>query len=228
MITGDEAGAPGELPAVGYAPSVPRPPIGFAIDVPDHWTVLDLDPATSEAWLSAFLSGRLSDRPHTERQRALARRALRALLDQLREQQVFLAAILAADVGGEPVSASATLAWRRLGPPGSPLPIDGVARVATEAPAELGEDRSERLVEMVRLPTGPAVRVASARATAVPGTDAVPTMAQTQHLVPVLDTGWLALLTTSTANPSLVAGVDEVADQMAESLAFTPIPAGRD
>ncbi|MBW3612092.1 MAG: hypothetical protein KY438_11295 [Actinobacteria bacterium] len=82
-------------------------------------------------------------------------------------------------------------------------------------------------MEVVTLPAGPAVRVTSARAVAVPGTDAVPTMAQTQHLVPVLDTGWLALLTTSTANPSLVAGVDEVADQMAESLAFTPIPAGR-
>ncbi len=167
----------------------PSPADGFPIDVPDHWTVLDLDPATSEAWLSAFLSNRLSDRPHTQPE-GLARRALRSLLDQLREQQVFFAAILAADVGGEPVSASATLAWRRLGPAGSTLPIDGLARVATEAPAEAGEDRSERLVEVVTLPAGPAVRVTSA-GVAVPG--------RCRSTVPDPPTGWS--LTTSTANP---------------------------
>jgi hypothetical protein len=46
----------------------------------------------------------------------------------------------------------------------------------------------------------------------------------TQYLVPVLDTGWLAVITTTTANPELAAAVEEVGDEMAVSLVFEVSP----
>jgi NADPH-dependent ferric siderophore reductase len=41
-------------------------------------------------------------------------------------------------------------------------------------------------------------------------------------VVPVLDTGWLALLTGTTGVPALAAAVETVTDAVAESLSFGP------
>lgn len=213
-----------DLPAVGY-PDVPRPPIGFSIDVPDHWTLLDLDPTSGETWVSAFLSARLAGRTQASAERGPARRALLSLLQQLRGEQVFMALILAAEAGGELYSASATLAWRQLEPFGVAIPVEGLAKVYRQAPAGTRKDLDDRQVEIVTLPAGPAVRVSSTRTVELAGIEAPP-VAQTQHVVPVLQSSWLALLTTSTANPSLVPAVDDIADEMADSLTFTPVPPG--
>ena len=40
---------------VGVDPAAPRPPIGFRLDVPDAFTSLDLDPATSDASIEQLL-----------------------------------------------------------------------------------------------------------------------------------------------------------------------------
>ena len=41
--------------AIGVDPAAPRPPIGFRLDVPDEFTSLDLDPASSDASIEALL-----------------------------------------------------------------------------------------------------------------------------------------------------------------------------
>lgn len=206
------------LPPAGFAPGVPRPPVGFSIEVPDHWFVLDLDPGTWDEWLDAFLDQRLAGRPRAERERGPARRAMRELLERLHAEQVFVAAILVAEVQHHPVSASATLAWRQVDLGGDDLSLEGLREVYVRAPASPGEDLRQRRVDIVELPAGGAVKVATREAAApLPGQPPVPATV-TQYLVPVLDTGWLAVITTSTGNLELAAGVEQVADLMASSL----------
>ena len=208
------------LPATGYAADVPRPPIGVSIDVPEHWTVLDLNPGTWDVWLDAFLDERLAGRPNASRERGPARKALLNILRQLHGEKVFLAAILAAEVGGDLVSASATLAWRELDLGGDKMSLEGLRRVYARAAASPGEDLTARRVELVELPAGGAVKVVSREPVRVPGTKKARPVSMTQYLVPVLDTDWLAVITTTTGNPPLSAGVEEVADGMARSLSF--------
>ncbi|MDQ3641822.1 MAG: hypothetical protein M3450_10300 [Actinomycetota bacterium] len=64
------AGAVTDLPPAGYAAGVPLPALGFSIDVPDRWTVLDLNPDTWDGSLDAFLDQRLSGRPTAAQERA--------------------------------------------------------------------------------------------------------------------------------------------------------------
>ena len=213
------------LPPAGYAADVPRPPIGFSIDVPDHWTVVDLNPETWDEWVDAFLAQRLAGRPHAERERGPARRALLDLLRQLHGQGVFMAAILAADVGGELVSASATLAWRELDAGGEGIPLAGLREVYARAPASPSEDLDERRVEVVDLGAGGGVKVAKRETMGLPVMREARPVAVTQYFVPVPDSAWLAVLTATTANPTLVPGVEAVVDAMAASLGFHRGPA---
>ncbi len=208
------------LPPAGYAADVPHPAIGFSIDVPDHWTVLDLDPDSWDNWLGAFLDQRLAGRPNASRERGPAGKALLDLLRQLHEGKVFMAAILAAEVGGDLVSASATLAWRKLDTDGEAIPVEGLRQVYLRAPASPGEDVAARSVEQVALPVGGAVKVVSRESSRVPGTSKSQPVDIVQYLVPVLDTDWLAVITATTGNPPVAAGVEEVADGMAVSLGF--------
>jgi hypothetical protein len=210
------------LPPAGYAAGIPRPPIGFSIDVPDHWTVLDLDPDTWDGWLDAFLDQRLAGRPDRAAERGRARRSLLDLLRQVNQAKVFMAAILAAEVGGDLVSASATLAWSKLETHGEGIPMAGLREVYVRAPASPGEDMAARRVEAVQLPAGGAVKVATRQTMRLPGVDQPCPVALTQYFVPVLATDWLAVITTSTANKPLVPGVEEVAAGMATTLRFTP------
>jgi hypothetical protein len=210
------------LPSPGYAAGVPRPSVGFSIDVPDHWVVLDLNPQTWDAWLRAFLHERLAGRAGARQERGPARRALLTLLRQLHAEKVFMAAILAAEVGGGLFSASATLAWRKLDLGGEGIPLDGLREVYIRAPAGPGEDLAERRVEIVRVRAGGAVKVSTRetmRLSTMPETRPV---AITQYFVPVLDTEWLAVITATTGDPALEPGVEQVADAMAASLAFIP------
>ncbi len=209
------------LPPAGYAADVPHPAIGFSIDVPDHWTVLDLNPETWDVWLGAFLDQRLAGRPKASRERGPARTALRDLLLQLHEGKVFMAAILAADVGGDLVSASATLAWRKLDLGGDEMDLEALRQVYLRARATPGEDLSARRAERVELSVGGAVKVVTREPVPVPGTSRHLLADVIQYFVPVPDTDWLAVLTASTGDSAVTAGVEEVADGMAASLKFT-------
>ena len=215
-----------ELPPPGYAAGAPRPALGFSIDVPDHWTVLDLNPETWDGWLDAFLAQRLAGRPDPAAERGPARTALLDLLRRLHGEEVFMAAILAAEVGGDLVSASATLAWRKLDTDGQAIPVEGLRQVYLRAPASPSEDRAARRVEQVALPVGGAVKVVSRESSRVPRTSKSQPVDIVQYLVPVLDTDWLAVITATTGNPPLAAGVAEVANGMAVSLSFTKALSG--
>jgi hypothetical protein len=210
------------LPQPGYAAEVPRPVVGFSVEVPDHWTVLDLDPRTQGDWLDAFLDQRLAGRPRAGSERGPARAALLDILRRLHDADVFLAAILAAEVGAELVSASVTLAWRVSDSGDRRVLLDRLRQIYATAPPASGEDLTARRVEVVQLAAGGAVRVSSREAVQIPGGRRVDGVAITQYVVPVLDTGWLALLTGTTGVPALVAGVEAVTDAMAESLGFGP------
>ena len=210
-----------ELPPAGYAADVPHPAVGVSIEVPDHWVVLDLNPDTWDTWLDAFLDQRLASRPDAVGERAQARAVLLDLLRQLHGEKVFMAAILAADVGGELVSASATLAWRELDlDDGEKIELEGLRQVYVQAPPAAGEDMEARSVERVELPCGGAVKVVSSERIRAPGTSTDQPTTLIQYLIPVLDINWLAVITSSTANEPLAAGLEVVADQMAASLTF--------
>lgn len=209
------------LPPTGFGPDVPHPPIGFSIDVPDHWTVLDLDPSTWDVWLDAFLDQRFAiTGPRTGPERVLIRDAMLAVLRQLRDEEVFLAAILAADVGGELVSASANLAWRKLETHGEGIPLAGLREVYVRAPRKAGEDLARRRVDIVELPAGGAVKLSTRRPMRRHPMSGPAVLNVTQHFVPVLDTEWLAVITTTTGNAVLAPNLEEVADGMARSLCF--------
>ena len=210
------------LPPAGYAAGVPRPAIGFSLDVPDHWTVLDLNPDTWDGWLDAFLDQRLAGRAAAARERRPARAALRDLLRRLHDEEVFMAAILAADLGAELVSASATLAWRRVPPAEGGIPVEGLREIYLRAPAGPGEDVDERRVEVVDLGAGAGVKVVTRETPRLPGLPEPRPVRLVQYLVPVLDTEWLAVITASTGNAALEPGVEEVADDMGATLRFTP------
>jgi hypothetical protein len=209
------------LPAPGFPAGVPRPAVGFSIDVPDHWVVLDLDPATWDGWVDAFLEQQMATRPQAGREWGPTRAALVDLLQRLSDEEVFLAAVLAGEADGRLVSASATLAWRRPDLAGDPLLLEGLGHMHLLAPAGPGEDLSARRVEIIELPAGGAVKVATRELVALP-TGEAPVAWVTQYLVPVpfLNSGWLAVITTTTGNPELAAAVEDVGDAMAASLHF--------
>lgn len=208
----------------GYAAEVPRPPIGFSIAVPDHWSVLDLDPATREEWVDAFLDERLARRPRARQERADARRGLLELLATLQSGQIFMAAILAGEEQGMLLSASATLAWRQIDG-NRAIPVEGLRQAYAQAPPSTGEDPAHRRVEAVRVSAGGAVKVVTRETMQVPMVAGPRPVDITQYFVPVLDTPWLAVITTTTGQPDLAPGVEQVADGMAESLAFNRRPA---
>jgi hypothetical protein len=199
----------------GYPP-VPRPAVGFSIEVPDHWVVVDLNPETREAWVDAFLAERLAatGQAVAAADRSAARAALVDLLRQLQAGEVFMAAILCARVDRQVISASATLAWRHLGSAG-PVPLDGLAAVYRDAPPAAGEDRNARRIEVVDLLAGGSVKVVTGEALA-----GAPAVAVTQYFVPVAETGWLAVITGTTGEVALGPSLEAVIDEVAASLTF--------
>ena len=216
---------------VGVDPAAPRPPIGFRLDIPDEFTSLDLDPATSDASIERLLDERSAAVPGAARQRARARQVLQRVVEDHRQAGVFLAAFLAGAGAspGEMVGASLTLAWRRFS---GGIDLDGLVTFFREDDPAPGEDPATRDVRRVQLPYGEAVRVVSRQLTPLPLTSHRQEVVVVQHLVPAPASAsdWLAVLTASTPD---VAGADDFtsfAGRVAATLEFLdaegrPLPA---
>lgn len=207
--------------SVGVDPAAPRPPVGFRLDVPDEFTSLDLDPATSDASIEQLLDERSASVPGAARQRARARQVLQRITAEHREAGVFLASFLAA-VGaspGEMVGASLTLAWRRFT---GGIDLDGLETYFREDDPAPGEDPTRREVGRVDHPYGETVRVVNRQLVPLPLTSRRQEVVVVQHLVPAppVAAEWLAVLTTSTPDVAGQAEFVEFAGRIAGTLAF--------
>lgn len=206
---------------VGVDPAAPRPPLGFRLDVPDEFTSLDLDPATSDSSIERLLDGRSAQVPGAARQRPRARQVLQRVVAEHRDAGVFLAAFLAgAGTGaGEMIGASLTLAWRRFD---GGISLDGLETWFRDEDPAPGEDRALREVTRVPHPYGETVRVRNRQLVPLPLTSRRQEVVVVQHLVPAPAPAdeWLAVLTASTPD---VAGADdfaELAGRIAGTLEF--------
>jgi hypothetical protein len=212
-------GLPVTSSVVGVDPAAPRPDTGFRLHVPDDWLTLDLDPATSDAFVERVLDERVAEYPQAARHRGHMRRILQGLIAQQRDAGVFLAAVLAAgERPAELIGANLSLSWAKLdSPPGD---IGWLARFFAEDEPQDGEDPDQREVDVVDLPAGPAVRVRTSLLAPIPETTRTQRVAVNQLVVPVRDTAWLALLVLSTPNLELAETFALLADEVAQSLAF--------
>jgi hypothetical protein len=184
---------------VGVDPAAPRPPIRFRLDLPDEFTSLDLDPATSDASIERLLDERTAARPAAARHRARARQVLQRVVAEHREAGVLLASYLAGagPSPGEMVGASLTLAWRRFA---GGIDLTGLETYFRDDDPAPGEDVATRDVRRVPLPYGEAVRVVNRQLTPLPLTSRRQEVVVVQHLLPAPDPAaqWLAVLTAST------------------------------
>jgi hypothetical protein len=216
--------------AAGVDPAAPRPPIGFRLDLPDEFTSLDLDPATSDASIEALLDERSAGVPGAARQRARARQVLQRVVAEHREAGVFLASFLAGTGAspGEMIGASLTLAWRRFA---GGIDLDGLEIYFRDDDPGPGEDPALRDVRRVEHPYGATVRVVNRQLVPLPLTSRRQEVVVVQHLVPAPPPAeeWLAVLTFSTPD---VDGQDDFVDlvgRIAAGLEFldpdgTPLP----
>jgi hypothetical protein len=184
---------------VGIDPAAPRPPIGFRLDVPDEFTSLDLDPATSDASIEQLLDERSAGVPGAARQRVRARQVLQRVVAEHREAGVFLASFLAG-VGsspGEMIGASLTLAWSRFA---GGIDLDGLEIYFRENDPAPGEDPEQRDVRRLDHPYGETVRVVNRQQVPLPLTSRRQEVVVVQHMVPAPPPAaeWLAVLTFST------------------------------
>lgn len=206
---------------VGVDPAAPRPPLGFRLDVPDEFTSLDLDPATSDASIERLLDERSAAVPGAARQRVRARQLLQRVVAEHRSAGVFLAAFLArAGVApGEMIGASLTLAWRRFA---GGIDLDGLETFFREDDPAAGEDPSLRDVRRVPLPYGETVRVTNRQLTPLPLTSRRQEVVVVQHLVPAPPPAaeWLAVLTLSTPDVAGQAEFTDFAGRVAATLEF--------
>lgn len=210
---------------VGVDPAAPRPDIAFRLHVPDDWLTLDLDPATSDAWVEGVLDARIAEHPQAARHRGHMRRILQGLVEQQRAAGVFLAAVLAA--GERPadlVGGNLALTWLELNSP--PESIEWLARFFAEDDPQDGENPDLRGVEVVDLPAGPAVRVHTTLLAPIPESTRTQRVAVSQLVLPVPGTAWLATVTVSTPNLALAETFAQLADDIAQSISF-PDPDAR-
>lgn len=207
--------------AVGVDPAAPRPPIGFRLDVPDEFTSLDLDPASSDAAIEQLLDERSADVPGAARQRVRARQVLQRVVAEHREAGVFLASFLAAGgaAPGEMIGASLTLAWRRFA---GGIDLDGLETYFREDDPAPGEDPDRREVTRVDHPYGETVRVVNRQLVPLPLTARRQEVVVVQHLVPAPPPAdeWLAVLTFSTPDVSGAAEFAGLAGRVAGTLEF--------
>lgn len=213
--------APGPAAEIGVDPAAPRPAIGFRLDVPDEFTSLDLDPATSDAAIERLLDERSAAVPGAARHRARARQLLQRMVEEHRAAGVFLAAFLArpGPSPGEMVGAGLTLAWRRFA---GGIDLDGLTTFFREDDPAPGEDRAQREVLRLPLPYGEAVRVVNRQQVPVPLTSRRQEVVLVQHLVPAPPPAaeWLAVLTMSTPDVAGQADFTELAGRVAATLEF--------
>jgi hypothetical protein len=211
--------------AVGVDPAAPRPPVGFRVRVPDAWWVVDLDPRTSDASIDRFLDECVRIAPAATPHRAVTRQALQEVAARNRAEGTFVLAFLAGArrTPKDPVGASLTLAWRRLGGserlPAADL-VRGIAESLETAPLADGERPGVRSVTMVELGRGPAAHLRTAQLVPVPRTRRRRRVAISQLLVPVPGQPWVGVVTATTPNLDLADGVDAIAEGVARSLEF--------
>jgi hypothetical protein len=196
--------------------SAPRPPIGFRFDVPDHWTVVDLDPATSDDWVERFLEERSAGVPGAAAERPRTGQVLRQMIEQHRRAGVLFAAFLASRTPAAQslVDAGLALAWQEL----PSMDLDALDRFCRHDDPGPGEVLAAREVCRMRLRHGDAVRVRSRQSALVPLTSTRRPVAIVQHLVPVPGTGWLAVFSLTTPHLELAETYAELADLVAGSL----------
>lgn len=219
----------------GIDPAAPRPPVGFRVRLPDTWTAVDLDPATSWQWVRSSVRERVDAAPQLARHRGRMRRVLTELLDGCRAQGTFVLLLLLAGPAngnqsdlGRLVSASLTLAWLRLAGTDH-VNVDGIAQILASAPPGPGEAAGDRIVAVVELPTGPAAYLHTAQLAELPGSPGRQRMtAVSKFFVPVPGLPWLGVVTAATANPELADSIDAAAEGVARSIEFLhPAGAGR-
>lgn len=196
--------------------TAPRPPIGFRFDVPDHWTVLDLAPATADDWVERFLDERSARLPGAAAERPRVHELLRQMIAAHRQAGVLFAAFLAswAPAADELVAAGLALAWQEL----TSMGLDALERFCRDDDPAPGEDPAARDVCRVRLRHGEAVRVRSRQLAPVPLAPVRRPVAITQHLIPVPGTDWLGVFSLTTPHLELAEEYADLADRVAASL----------
>jgi hypothetical protein len=207
---------------VGFDPAAPRPAaIGFRLDVPDEFTSLDLDPATSDAWIEQLLDDRSANVPGAAAQRVRARQVLQRIVAEHRAAGIFLSSFLAGrgSSPGEMIGASLTLAWQRFA---GGIDLDGMEIYFRDDDPAPGEDLEQRDVRRVEHPYGETVRVVNRQQVPLPLTSRRQEVVVVQHMVPAPPPAaeWLAVLTFSTPD---VAGREEfvkLAGRIAGGLEF--------
>jgi hypothetical protein len=203
------------LLAPGADPAVPRPPCRIEVDVPEPWFVLDLDPRTSARWVRQLVQQRAwAGRASAVDQQA-ASRVLRGVVDALRAQGVLLAAILAGNIGHEVIGASVTLGWRRTSGCWDLHAVGLALSGRTSATDGLIEHRE---VDLVELPRGRAVHLRGRERARVPGSTLQREVALHQLFVPLEGSGWLAVVTATTALLRLSEVMGETALRVAASI----------
>jgi len=216
--------------AIGVDPGAPRPPIGFRLDVPDEFSSLDLDPATSDASIEALLDERSAGVPGAARQRSRARQVLQRVVTEHRRAGVFLASFLAGagPSPGEMIGASLTLAWRRFA---GGIDLDGLEIYFRDDDPAPGEDSALRDVRRLDHPYGETVRVVNRQLVPVPLTSRRQEVVVVQHLVPAPAPAeeWLAVLTFSTPDVEGQAEFVDLAGRITGTLEFldadgSPLP----
>jgi hypothetical protein len=201
--------------------SAPRPPIGFRFDVPDHWTVLDLDPTSSNNWVDWFVAAHAADLPASAFERSRVGDLLRLMIEQHRQAGVLFAAFLAAGGSGAArvnsaeslVAAGIALAWQEL----AGMDVAGLERFCQQDAAAPGEELAAREVCRVRLRDGEAVRVRSRQLAPEPLTHIRRPVAIVQHLVLIPD-NWLGVFSLTTPQLDRAAEYAGLADRVAQSL----------
>ena len=216
--------------AIGVDPGAPRPPIGFRLDVPDEFSSLDLDPATSDASIEALLDERSAGVPGAARQRSRARQVLQRVVTEHRRAGVFLASFLAGagPSPGEMIGASLILAWRRFD---GGIDLDGLEIYFRDDDPAPGEDPALRDVRRLDHPYGETVRVVNRQLVPVPLTSRRQEVVLVQHLVPAPAPAeeWLAVLTFSTPDVEGQAEFVDLAGRITGTLEFldadgSPLP----
>lgn len=205
----------GQLPAPGIDRRAARPPFGFAIDIPEPWIVLDLDPRTNGRWVRQLVRRRAAGTRRTALDARAAAEVMHEVIAALRGQGVVLAAILAGRIGEEVVGASITLGWER-----SPSSVDLDALGLSLARASPGADElvQHRRVDLVALSGGTALRLRGREQARVPGSTTRREVMLHQFFVPVANSTWLAVVTATTGLLQLGDAVGQAAMHVAGSL----------
>ncbi|HVQ92519.1 MAG TPA: hypothetical protein VMU51_15895 [Mycobacteriales bacterium] len=182
--------------------------------MPDHWTVLDLEPATCAGWVDHFLAQHALDLPGIEWARAGD--VLRLMIEQHQQAGVLFAAVLGtrAPTADGLVAAGLALAWQEL----AGMDLAELEEFCRQDEPGPGEDLSAREVSRVRLRHGEALRVRSRQSAPIPLTPSRRPVAIVQHLLLVPGSPWLGVFSLTTPHVDRAEEYADLADRVARSL----------